>query len=105
MAASKLVRVSSGATQQEVLLSDVTTIGRQPTNTLQIVDRLVSKEHAIIARRVGTSGFQITDLESRNGTYVNDRRTATGELHHGDEIQVGKFHFLFLLGPDWADRG
>ena len=41
MATSKLVRISSGATQQEILLADVTTIGRQPTNTLQIVDRLV----------------------------------------------------------------
>ena len=103
MAASKLVRISSGATQQEVLLSDVTTIGRQPTNTLQIVDRLVSKEHAIIARRVGTSGFQITDLESRNGTYVNDRLVdASQDLADGDVVRIGSTIWRFESPPALA---
>jgi adenylate cyclase len=100
MAASKLVRISSGATQQEVLLSDVTTIGRQPTNTLQIVDRLVSKEHAIISRRAGSIGFQITDLESRNGTYVNDRLVeASQDLSDGDVVRIGSTIWRFESPP------
>lgn len=97
MAACKLVRISSGAGQQEIILSDVTTIGRQPTNTLQIVDRLVSKEHAVISRRAGTSIFLLTDLESRNGSFCNDRMVESSiALRHNDEVRIGSTSWRFV---------
>jgi adenylate cyclase len=100
MAASKLVRISTGTTHQEFLLGDVTTIGRQPSNTLQIVDRLVSKEHAIISRRPGSSTFQVTDLESRNGTYVNDRLVESAQvLTDGDLVRIGSTIWRFESPP------
>lgn len=97
MSTCKLVRISSGAGQQEIILSDITTIGRQPTNTLQIVDRLVSKEHAVISRRAGTTIFLLTDLESRNGTFCNDRMVESSiALRHNDEVRIGSTSWRFV---------
>ncbi|MBM4342210.1 MAG: FHA domain-containing protein [Deltaproteobacteria bacterium] len=97
MSTCKLVRISSGAGQQEIILSDITTIGRQPTNTLQIVDRLVSKEHAVISRRAGTTIFLLTDLESRNGTFCNDRMVESSiALRHNDEVRIGSTNWRFV---------
>lgn len=96
----KLVRVSTGNSEQEILLTDITTIGRQPTNTLQIVDRLVSKEHAVIQRRPGTQTYLLSDLDSRNGTYCNDRLVeATLALQHGDIVRIGSTSWRFSA-PD-----
>jgi adenylate cyclase len=103
MGPCKLVRISSGAGQQEILLADVTTIGRQPTNTLQIVDRLVSKEHAIITRKPGTASFILADLDSRNGTYLNDRLVeAKLTLKHGDTLRIGSTTWRYVA-PDGAE--
>ncbi len=97
----KLVRVSTGNSEQEILLADITTIGRQPTNTLQIVDRLVSKEHAVIQRRPGTSTYMLSDLDSRNGTYCNDRLVEnTQALRHGDIVRIGSTSWRFVTPED-----
>ena len=106
MSLCKLVRVSSGAGQQEIVLSDVTTIGRQPTNTLQIVDRLVSKEHAVISRRAGTTIFLLTDLDSRNGTFCNERMVESSiALRHNDEVRIGSTTWRFVQEEQDAARG
>jgi adenylate cyclase len=105
MGVCKLVRVSTGAGQHEIVLSDVTTVGRQPTNTLQIVDRLVSKEHAVIARRPGTSLFLLTDLDSRNGTYCNDHLVEQSvALKDGDEVRIGSTIWRFHQELDLPQR-
>ena len=106
MSLCKLIRVSSGAGQQEIVLSDVTTIGRQPTNTLQIVDRLVSKEHAVISRRAGTTFFLLTDLDSRNGTFCNERMVESSiALRHGDEVRIGSTTWRFAQDEQDTARG
>ncbi len=112
MGPSKLIRISSGNAQQEILLSDMTTVGRQPTNTLQIVDRLVSKEHAVIARRPGSTVFLLSDLDSRNGTYCNDRLVeSTVALRQGDIVRIGSTTWRFVAAegtpsdPDTMQEG
>ncbi len=101
MVPCKLVRVSSGNAQQEIMLSDVTTIGRQPTNSLQIVDRLVSKEHAVISRRPGSTLFVLHDLDSRNGTYCNDRLVeGQTALRHGDTVRIGSTTWRFSVSEE-----
>jgi adenylate cyclase len=74
--------------QQVVELGVHNTLGRHPTNSIQLLDKIVSKEHCIIERR-GTQ-FVLRDLGSLNGTYVNGERV-NGErpLRHGDEIALG----------------
>ncbi len=42
------------------------------------------------------------DVGSLNGTYVNRERIEEAELTGGDEVQVGKFRLMFLLGPHSA---
>ena len=80
-------------------LSDrLTSLGRSVENDVSLDDITVSRRHAVL--ELTPDGFTIHDNGSLNGTYVNQQRVTTCALVHGDEIQVGKFHFLFLLGPD-----
>lgn len=97
MPVCKLVRISTGTGQQDVVLGDSVTIGRQPTNSLQIVDRLVSKEHAVIQRRPGTTLYVLQDLGSRNGTFCNDILVdGSISLRHNDEIRIGSTVWRFV---------
>jgi len=80
-------------------LSDrLTSLGRSVENDISLDDITVSRRHAVM--ELTPAGFTIHDNGSLNGTYVNQERISTCAVEHGDEIQVGKFHFLFLLGPD-----
>ncbi|MBU1242072.1 FHA domain-containing protein [Myxococcota bacterium] len=74
--------------QQTHELKDFTTIGRMPRNTVQILDRILSKVHAQIVRlKDGT--YILKDLGSLNGTYVNGVRVSEVQLKNGDEISMG----------------
>ena len=74
--------------QQAIELRPVNSLGRHPNNSIQLLDKIVSKEHCILEQRDG--GFILRDLGSLNGTYVNGERVR-GEmpLRHGDEIALG----------------
>ncbi|MDP9371940.1 MAG: FHA domain-containing protein, partial [Chloroflexota bacterium] len=81
-----------------VTLEDGLTIGRRrhAAGDLVLADEGVSRQHARIGR--GADGrFRITDLQSRNGTEVNDTllRDASAELRPGDRITVGRTTFTF----------
>jgi len=75
------------------LVSESLTIGRRNTNDVAIADLGVSRYHA----RIDVSGNKIllTDLDSKNGTFVNDRPISSHLLTHGDVIRIGKHNFLF----------
>ena len=77
-------------------LGDLTTMGRHPSNTIRLVDREVSKEHANI-ERMGRD-FILRDLGSSNGTFVNGRRVAELRLRDGDEITLGASKLVFHIG-------
>ena len=68
-------------------------IGREPTCSLQIVDRGVSREHAQIFR-VGEMVF-IRDLGSRNGCFVNEEKVKEELLREGDIVRVGNTQLVF----------
>jgi adenylate cyclase len=77
--------------QQIVELRQTNTLGRHPSNTIQLLDKIVSKEHCVIEHRA--TGFVLRDLGSLNGTFINrDRVPPEGEmgLKHGDEIALGQ---------------
>ncbi len=80
--------------QQVVELRVHNSLGRHPSNTIQLLDKIVSKEHCTIEQR--TEGFVLRDLGSLNGTYVNGDRVA-GEraLRHGDDIALGSTRARF----------
>jgi adenylate cyclase len=74
----------------------LTTLGRHPSNTVRLVDREVSKEHATI-ERMGRD-FILRDLGSSNGTFVNGKRVAELRLRDGDEISLGTSKLIFHTG-------
>jgi len=82
--------------------SDVVTAGRHPDSDIFLDDVSVSRRHAEF-RRVA-EGFEVVDVGSLNGTYVNREPVESSALAGGDEIQIGKFRLVFLTGaaPDAA---
>jgi predicted component of type VI protein secretion system len=66
----------------------VITIGRQPDNVLCIDNPAVSGHHAKIYWEADC--YVVEDLESFNGTYVNDERIAKIGLRDGDVVLIGK---------------
>jgi pSer/pThr/pTyr-binding forkhead associated (FHA) protein len=75
---------------------DIVTIGRAPEADLFFDDVTVSRRHAEIRR--GAQGWSIRDVGSLNGTYVNRKRVDDHRLTGGDELQIGRFRFVFLVG-------
>src|SRR5436190_12170192 len=74
--------------QQAIELRAVNSLGRHPNNSIQLLDKIVSKEHCIIEQR--GQQFVLRDLGSLNGTYINGERVrGEGMLKHGDEIALG----------------
>lgn len=71
------------------------TIGRAPGNDVVLENLLVSGHHARIDQAGGE--YIITDLQSKNGTYVNGARVSSVKLKHGDQILVGKHTLVFEL--------
>jgi Nif-specific regulatory protein len=69
-------------------------IGRETAANLCIADASVSRRHSKIENK--ENGFVITDLESLNGTFVNDVPVKTRVLDHGDRVRIGDSQFLFL---------
>ncbi len=74
-------------------------LGRDPSNHLTLGDPAVSRKHCSISQLSG-GNFEIADLDSHNGTFVNGVRVGRETLRHGDRIRVGSSEFLFLTGPD-----
>src|SRR5919201_655564 len=74
--------------QQAIELRPINSLGRHPNNSIQLLDKNVSKEHCILEQRDGQ--FILRDLGSLNGTYVNGERVRGEQLlRHGDEIALG----------------
>jgi Nif-specific regulatory protein len=70
-------------------------IGRQVAATLRIRNSAVSRRHALIEKE--GDRFVIADLDSRNGTFVNDVPIKRCELQHGDRVRIGESLFFFLV--------
>ena len=76
--------------------ADLVTVGRSPDSDVFLDDVTVSRHHATLRR--SAEGWSISDAGSLNGTYVNRKRVDDQRLSAGDEVQIGKFRFVFLVG-------
>ncbi len=72
---------------------DSITIGRSPENAIHVDDAACSRRHCQILRI--SSGFEVTDLKSRNGTKVNGVKKDRAVLKHGDVIEIGAVRLTF----------
>ena len=70
-----------------------TTIGRAVDSGIFLDDVTVSRKHATINF---DQEFTFTDSGSLNGSYLNNERATSSVLKSGDEIQIGKFHLVFI---------
>jgi pSer/pThr/pTyr-binding forkhead associated (FHA) protein len=80
--------------------ADVIGVGRTPESDVFLDDVTVSRRHAEFRR--GAEGWSVRDVGSLNGTYVNRVRVDDQRLRGGDEVQIGKFRFVFLVDVDPA---
>ncbi|MFU8802698.1 MAG: adenylate/guanylate cyclase domain-containing protein [Bradymonadaceae bacterium] len=92
---AKVIYSDSRGVQRVHTLGGVTTIGRHPDQMIQILDRVVSKEHAAIERDIDGS-YVLVDGGSRNGTYINGQAVDGRQvLHNGDKVSVGSTDLVF----------
>jgi adenylate cyclase len=81
--------------QKEWVLLAHNSVGRHPNNTVQVLDRIVSKEHCHIDLVNGR--YLLRDLGSLNGTYVNGERVHERPLYTGDEITMGSTRIIVAV--------
>lgn len=72
---------------------DEMVIGREPNCDMQINTSMVSRRHAVIALKWGS--YVITDLSSKNGTFVNGEQVTEKSIRDGDEIIIGTIKCVF----------
>jgi pSer/pThr/pTyr-binding forkhead associated (FHA) protein len=77
-----------------LVTSEGATIGRATESAIFLDDVTVSRKHASITK--AGNGFTFKDSGSLNGSYVNNESVSEKILSSGDEIQIGKFHLLFI---------
>jgi hypothetical protein len=93
---SAMVFIHRGARKGSRFLigSEGVTIGRAPESSIFLDDVTVSRKHASIMKDGHV--FILRDSGSLNGSYINNVSITEQKLVSGDEIQIGKFHLLFI---------
>jgi len=93
-----VVKRGAKAGSRFVVDSETTTLGRHPESDIFLDDVTVSRRHAEVRRE--DDAYLVVDVGSLNGTYLNRERIEQGRLTGGDELQVGKFKLVFLVGEE-----
>lgn len=96
-AALLVVKRGPNAGSRFLLDQPTTSAGRHPDSDIFLDDVTVSRRHAEF--RSDGAEFQVVDVGSLNGTYVNREPVDSATLANGDEVQIGKFRLVFLTGP------
>ena len=95
MSFPRLVFISGPLQGQNLdLTAPEVSIGRDEENTIVLNHASVSRKHCKI--RKTNEGYEIEDLESKNGTFLNGIPRHADVLQHGTEIRIGSTHILFL---------
>ena len=74
-------------------------LGRDSSNQVEVEDPAVSRKHCSITE-LSSGVFEIGDLDSHNGTFVNGIKVSRKTMQHGDRIRIGSREFEFRTGPD-----
>jgi pSer/pThr/pTyr-binding forkhead associated (FHA) protein len=92
-----VVKRGPNAGSRYVLEGSAVTAGRSPDSDIFLDDVTVSRRHASFVPSGAT--YEVRDVGSLNGTYLNRERIEEAPLANGDEVQIGKFRLVFLTGP------
>lgn len=90
--------INSVVVSEIALVEGEFTIGRDPGNSLQLEDGVISGQHAMFIVEPNEylpemSEIRVKDLGSTNGTYVNSETVKEKKLNHGDLIRIGQHEF------------
>src|SRR5262245_25146797 len=91
---AKIIVTGNDQQRREFELGAINTIGRHPDNTLQILDRIVSKEHAQVVRQPD-GRYLFRDLGTLNGSFLRGERVNEHILQENDEIMLGSTCLTF----------
>ncbi len=91
-----VVKRGPNAGSRYVLEGSAVTAGRSPDSDIFLDDVTVSRRHASFVP--SGSSYEVRDVGSLNGTYLNRERIESAPLSNGDEVQIGKFRLVFLTG-------
>ena len=80
-----------------------TTVGRHPNADIFLDDVTVSRKHAEFL--LTGEGYDVRDVGSLNGTYVNRERVDSKALQAGDEVQIGKYRLTYHPSPHREQAG
>ena len=88
-----LIALDGGLSGRRFPLDATFLVGRGPYNHVVLDDVRISRQHAKISPEAG--GHVVHDLNSANGTFVNDEPVQRLDLGHGDVVRFGPFRFRF----------
>jgi pSer/pThr/pTyr-binding forkhead associated (FHA) protein len=91
---ARLVLTLEAGSRSFPLSMESQTLGRSSKNDIVISDPVVSTFHARIDRT--PDGFNIVDLTSTNGTFLNGKRITTAILEPRDEVRFGGVKLVYL---------
>ena len=89
-----IIQARHSSVRQVNIPGPIASIGRATGNRVCLDSERVSRHHAVI--QWSGDGYVLTDMGSRNGTYVNDERVYNRALCNGDAITIGDFNMRFL---------
>jgi len=89
-----VVQRGPSAGSRFLLDTEVVSAGRHPESEIFLDDVTVSRRHAEFRRT--SEGYQVADVGSLNGTYVNRDRIDEVALQGGDEVQIGKYRLVYF---------
>ena len=98
--ADAILRVVRGPQIETVfkLGTDEVCVGRSPHCDIFLNDMTVSREHASIVP--DGKSYRISDSNSNNGVWINNKNVDSSLLHDGDIIQIGVFCLLYQESPE-----
>ncbi|MFZ4765263.1 MAG: FHA domain-containing protein, partial [Roseimicrobium sp.] len=96
---ASLVFAIEGQPDIVVPIVGAVTLGSADGNDVLVDDASISATHAEVGP-TDSGGYQVRDLGSRNGTYVNGKRVRKHDLRDGDEVGFGVLRGYFVLGAE-----
>jgi pSer/pThr/pTyr-binding forkhead associated (FHA) protein len=76
---------------------DAISVGRKPDNDIVVDNPAISGHHCKIAKN--GDAYVLEDLDSTNGTYVNEKRVQKADLKNNDVIGIAKHALVFIAEP------